>query len=74
MNTELRKYAIRAEDWHLIDEDNIFKTTRVWLNKGLSIYPLLVFDIDQWSGSNYPVKCENRGGKLKEIEIEIYES
>lgn len=74
MNRELRKYAIKVEDWELIKEDNIFISTRKWLSKGLQKYPYLVFDVDQWSGSNYPIRCEFREDKYREIKIEIYEN
>lgn len=73
MDLELRRYAIKSEDWELIQDDNIFCLTRERLERGNYEYPYLVFDVDQWSGSNHAVRCEWRDGKYREIKIKVYE-
>lgn len=73
MDTTLRKYAIKQKDWHLIRDDDIFIVTRQRLERGVNEYPYLVFDKDEWVGSNSPTRCEFREGKYREIKIKIYE-
>lgn len=74
MDLNLRRYAIKTKDWHLIRGDSIFKLTRERLEKGINEYPYLVFDHDEWSGSNEPVVAIYRDGKLRDIRIKVYES
>lgn len=40
--------------------DSLFSLTKEWLSKGECKYPYLVFDFDQWSGSNFPELIESR--------------
>lgn len=71
--TELRKYILHAKDWHLISTDAIFKATRERLRKGNYEYPYLVFDYDEWTGTNYAKRCEFIGNEYRDRETAIYE-
>lgn len=72
MNRELRKYAIKSQDWELIAYDSIFCVTLEWLKKNDYKYPYLVFDDGQWSGCMYPITYRYIDGLWRQITIEVF--
>jgi hypothetical protein len=48
--------------------DSIFKTTKRWLKSGKTRYRYVVFDDDQWTGSDLS-ELINENGIIKNLEI-----